>query len=518
MSLTKVTFAMIEGAPANVMDYGAVGDGVTNDTAAFTAALAVSDSVFVPYTANSFLVDGLNVDFDQKIWGAGKIKTSAGNIVDLAGVNLALDAGPMRVMFVAGTDMSWEEFLNIKALGYNTIMPYLWNVALTPVIKNAEAVGLNLLVHTRMLGANQAQWATLAAEAVIYDDHQSVVGYYVFDEPVMNNITAANQQLGIDAVINAGGTKPIVTAENAVFYTNDAGGGNQYLASDYDVIFIDVYYANAYTSGDECINQYIRCYGTYESICVNAKLIPLVGLFNDSVGFGKSESITVQTAKYLVNFSQDTQFGVFCWNQEGAINKDARITPAYYECATTLPCLIKGKKPFEINFVPIGTVCVPTASNLLSSIIVNTVDASPPNITGGQSNVVPWYVQNVGSAVNNRQQDFTDNGLMVQNNGGRIGFSGMPTGYCAAFFQWQNRDDTSGCQVDIGASETLGYGYVSAITTTIANNASDTLEGRLGNNFNLMPVLEIGVPTSVAFPYCFLKGYVIFTDADEVAF
>ena len=39
MSLTKVSYSMIQSAPFNVVDYGAVGDGTTNDTAAFNAAM-----------------------------------------------------------------------------------------------------------------------------------------------------------------------------------------------------------------------------------------------------------------------------------------------------------------------------------------------------------------------------------------------------------------------------------------------------------------------------------------------
>lgn len=42
MSLTKVSYSMIDGAPVNVLDFGAVGDGVTDDTAAIQAAIAAA--------------------------------------------------------------------------------------------------------------------------------------------------------------------------------------------------------------------------------------------------------------------------------------------------------------------------------------------------------------------------------------------------------------------------------------------------------------------------------------------
>lgn len=48
MSLTKVTFSMIDGAVVNVRDYGAVGDGVANDTAAYLAAIATGKDVYFP--------------------------------------------------------------------------------------------------------------------------------------------------------------------------------------------------------------------------------------------------------------------------------------------------------------------------------------------------------------------------------------------------------------------------------------------------------------------------------------
>jgi hypothetical protein len=62
MALTKVSYAMINGDPVNVLDYGAVGDGVADDTAAIQAACAASTAVFFPkgsYLIN--LVEGNNL-------------------------------------------------------------------------------------------------------------------------------------------------------------------------------------------------------------------------------------------------------------------------------------------------------------------------------------------------------------------------------------------------------------------------------------------------------------------------
>ena len=49
MSLTKVSYSMIAGSPVNVLDYGAVGDGVADDTSAFESAIASGrKSIYIP--------------------------------------------------------------------------------------------------------------------------------------------------------------------------------------------------------------------------------------------------------------------------------------------------------------------------------------------------------------------------------------------------------------------------------------------------------------------------------------
>jgi hypothetical protein len=70
MSLTKVSYSMITGAPVNVLDYGAVGDGVTNSSTAFQNALNSGASVlYVP--AGTYLVQNVTISSSVRIYGDG---------------------------------------------------------------------------------------------------------------------------------------------------------------------------------------------------------------------------------------------------------------------------------------------------------------------------------------------------------------------------------------------------------------------------------------------------------------
>lgn len=69
MSLTKATYSMIDGAPVNVLDFGAVGDGSTDSTAALQAALdSGSHDIYIP--EGIFCFTTLTVSQNTRIHGA----------------------------------------------------------------------------------------------------------------------------------------------------------------------------------------------------------------------------------------------------------------------------------------------------------------------------------------------------------------------------------------------------------------------------------------------------------------
>lgn len=81
MALTKVSYSMINGAVANVKDFGAAGDGVANDTAAIQLALnSGASSVFIP--AGEYLVSSqLTVPNYVTVFGEGDASYVNGNAI-----------------------------------------------------------------------------------------------------------------------------------------------------------------------------------------------------------------------------------------------------------------------------------------------------------------------------------------------------------------------------------------------------------------------------------------------------
>ena len=79
MTLTKVTYSMIQGAAVNVLDYGAVGDGVTDDRAAIQLAVNAGDAVYFP-AGYTFLVSNATnrvyLNANNYLFGGGTIKRS----------------------------------------------------------------------------------------------------------------------------------------------------------------------------------------------------------------------------------------------------------------------------------------------------------------------------------------------------------------------------------------------------------------------------------------------------------
>jgi hypothetical protein len=81
MSLTKVSYSMITGSPVNVLDYGAVGDGITDDTVAIQAAITALSAYQTLVVSKTFKITSSLTITNKKnirITGGGSIVLTGG--------------------------------------------------------------------------------------------------------------------------------------------------------------------------------------------------------------------------------------------------------------------------------------------------------------------------------------------------------------------------------------------------------------------------------------------------------
>lgn len=122
MSLTKVTYSMISGAPANITDFGAVADGVTNCSTAITNALqSGAQYVYVPpgtyaMTSNISVTIATNVTF----YGHGTIiYTGATNNTNPL---IAIETGN-NTLTIDGLSFDGDDKIAMGVRVYNTAAP-----------------------------------------------------------------------------------------------------------------------------------------------------------------------------------------------------------------------------------------------------------------------------------------------------------------------------------------------------------------------------------------------------------
>lgn len=152
MSLTKVSYSMISGAVANILDYGADPTGATSSTSALNAAIASGNPVFVPN--GTFLLTGESVvPSGMRIFGTGPSKSlfkcdvtaHTGVFLRVAGGNnIVEDVGFFGTSTAAGTAIYLSAVDVFEFTGWITLNNVYVNIINQGIrINNVFAVALN---------------------------------------------------------------------------------------------------------------------------------------------------------------------------------------------------------------------------------------------------------------------------------------------------------------------------------------------------------------------------------------
>jgi hypothetical protein len=170
MALTKATNFFISGAFANVLDYGADPTGATDSTAAFNAAKATGNRVFVP--EGTYAVANILMDQDgQSFVGAGRDIT----ILTTQGTNCGFQING-RMCEISNMTMIAANTADCIRLGTRGTAP-LANDSVFPqqaTFQNMRFVGA--LNGIFAYGTNKGRFITCFFEACVYGVHFAPVG------------------------------------------------------------------------------------------------------------------------------------------------------------------------------------------------------------------------------------------------------------------------------------------------------------------------------------------------------
>lgn len=387
----------------DLADYGYVYGSGADAKDAVLAAIADTGSVHVSG----------DIALSRFVWPQGARITGAGNVTSLRRPHL-----PARVESVEYTSRRMKgayvfgefdicDMLQLKTAGCNTIIHYQYGLNqggnIVDAVNAAEAVGIKVIISS----PNDVP----PAQDIELGKRNSVIGFYVFDEPQHNGVSLAAQNARI-AAWKAVTSKSICTADNGVF-----GWDNPSLSPNFDIIFPDLYYITQY---DDPTNKRFAVLSMSE-IKYKAplsKLIPAVGLF--------AADSNTNLPKNL-NFAQDIfklgegDYVAFAW--DSSVSDPAQIdiitNQDLYNRFVDLNG-IEYNQPYTIESCIFGP-------NLTLSDLVKNLNS---RYTG--EDVSPYRVISSGSAIDERHQVFGDSGLAYRNAGGIAALNMKCQGYLAA--------------------------------------------------------------------------------------
>jgi hypothetical protein len=234
MSLTKVSYSMIAGSPINVLDFGATGNGYTDDSAAIqkavNAAIATTGSVYFP--AGKYLV-GTSVEIASPTNYVGGVKLY-GNIPQSLGTVVTFLQKDLNIPVFTNYGISTQ----FSGLSFTVWAGSTYTSAGVPIVATAYTSNSITFNANPFLGGSAVIWnATVTAtDGTVYTNviQFSCQGSWYADSMTVNgngtvtfnNVKGANGTLNayISGVIGYGITFVSLVAQATITYTNSNAG------------------------------------------------------------------------------------------------------------------------------------------------------------------------------------------------------------------------------------------------------------------------------------------------------
>ena len=442
MSLTKVTYSIIKGAPANVLDFGAVGDGVTDDTTTFNVAISAANilgtKLYVP--GGSYLLGTLgDITAPLTIYGDG-----TGTVLKFNTTGKCFNVNPATVAqqrnnftfrdlkFINSTNTPESFICNSNGLNVLVDRCYFTDSSVTYAVDQASGYGFTL---------RSCVFSDLTGTGLILRDNDATPNYSFVTKIDRCDFTRCS----IDAVESQGtGVGPVVF-DTCVF---EASGGLGYRGNtkagggfSWNVAFNGCYFeANA--GYDISINPNGSAVQSYAVLTAcQFSGVPTIDLGNNgrlqinscANSGGNICTITgsANAEVYLSNCLNFAQSGTFLWSD------DSGATSSYTPTISNTPTSsVSGKYRVQGRTLK-GAVSANVSGAVTGTISVSLPFAQSGNVAQGTVGIATATKNGVGYYIGSVWIDTTNNVLKIHSQVGGVEWS------AAQPFVWANLDSFS---------------------------------------------------------------------------
>lgn len=325
-------------------DFGAVGDNVTDDTAAINAMFASGKTVFGDRN-KVYKVTGIINTSGQKIVGELHINSTRRGGMDVIADSKMLTPDMIRMAYVSSA-YDFCEMCHLKSFGFNTIHHYIdWlvsegdedaNGTVSQLLDNCLSAGIRVQLKTE----STADFVTFINT---YQSHPAVFSFSVYDEPATRGFTVAQQKTRTDAM-RAITNKPLTVvdlAPTSIF--------KQALYDGYDIAFVDSYALNYATGSlpqwlEQDLSKHRNDLG-YVKYCTKAKIvIPVVSSFidNEATPYYSVNKQQIVNSSSVFGKTGDGSYGLFLYDGHRDMKQCLRQTPEFQAMAKKLAQQGKG--------------------------------------------------------------------------------------------------------------------------------------------------------------------------------
>lgn len=378
MSLTKVDTSMIvgnlpatriDGAPVNVINYGATGDGVTDDTAAIQAAIDAAEGKLLLIPAGTYMINdtGLTVTGRCVIQGSGEttvLKKTTNTSGNYAIITFPTGAGGSAMSNVT-FDGDWETHTATTGeYGHCVVISGSDVTVRDCVMQSAWGDGIYINGADSVTVDNcKVQYNRRNNISVIRGQNHTIVNSLLLKggRRQSDNAIGTSPRAGIDLEPNSGDSLVNTTISNCEFQRNDAAGIN--VTGVYThrntMVSNSVFTENAYgfEISNNCIGLTIQgCIftnrgtsSTLGGILLSAsasEMVVVTGCIFDGLGYkgiyGAAAGLNVSGCKFIGSTDNGIQLDTY------GTNDQVVITGNYFEGQTTAIDLT-GQKNGEIS-------------------------------------------------------------------------------------------------------------------------------------------------------------------------